>query len=125
MFRIVVREAYLVSRKRRSDEMIPICASRFTCLWPWRPGPGHPVDSIQRRHAVTFRQGWIVEDGVHEVVDHTVIGHNGLTDMNELGRAVPDGMDAQELSRLVVEEQFQHADLVADQLSPGNFPVAR
>ena len=53
-----------------------------------------------------------------------MIGHDGLADVNEFRRAIADRMDAEQLVCLVVKEELQHADVIADDLPSGDLPVA-
>src|SRR5262249_34731685 len=64
------------------------------------------------------------EDGVHEVVDVEVARDHRLTEVNELGRGCAQDVDAQYVSGLGVDEQFEQSGAVAGDLATGKLAVA-
>ena len=70
---------------------------------PLGPGPRQTIDPVERGNFVTFRQSGIVEDGVDEIVDLPLIGHDGLTYVNKLRRAFSNGMNTQECMGVAME----------------------
>ena len=51
-------------------------------------------------------------------------GEHDLADVNDFGRPVADDVDSQQLERVRIENQFQHALFVAQHLALGQFCVA-
>src|SRR6266849_5902792 len=49
-----------------------------------------PVDAVERRHLVAFRQGWVIEHRVDEVVDGSAERQNRLADVDQLARPFAD-----------------------------------
>lgn len=78
----------------------------------WRAGHGYTVgdleliQAIESRHFVGFRQRGIVEDAIDKVGDRASMRHHCLPDMNQFGGLGPNNMDAEELQRLAVKQQF-------------------
>lgn len=89
-----------------------------------QPGAGQTVKAGQSRHFITLGRGRVVEGSVHEVIDLAVVSHDRLPDVDQLGRAVPDGMDPKQFAGLRMEQQLQHPDVVPDQLATCNFAIA-
>jgi hypothetical protein len=79
-------------------------------LWPWsngagpvrQPGEGsvagHAVVSVERGDLVGFGERRIVEGVLDEIVERAAEVEHGLADMDELGRAFADDMDAEQLA---------------------------
>ena len=66
----------------------------------------HAIVPIQRRYAVGFGHGRIVEGRVDEVqqrISGSRLSHNGLADVNDLGRVHAEAVDAEYLERVAVE----------------------
>ena len=76
-----------------------------------------PVDPVKGSGLVTFRQRWIVEHRVDEVIDRAAEGHHRLPDVDQLAGAFADDMHTQQFVILAVKNQLEHADGVADDLS--------
>src|SRR5262245_8743721 len=74
------------------------------------------IHAIQRRDFVRFRQRREIEDVVDEEIDRALEGHDGLADVDEFGGAGADGVDTEDAAIFLMNEEFQHADLVAQQL---------
>src|SRR4029077_6309696 len=70
---------------------------------------------------IAFGHCRVVEDRVAEVVDRSIESHDRLSDMNDLRRRFTDAMHAQKLARRAVEQKFEQAELVAQNLSAGDF----
>src|SRR5215469_15419009 len=83
-----------------------------------------PVDSVKRRHFVAFGQGRIIEYRFDEVVDPAAEGQHRLTDVDQLGCALADDVDAEQLAGLTVKYQLQEPDDVAQDLTAGDLLVA-
>src|ERR1043165_7895614 len=104
-----------------SSARVTRCASSISFVR--QPGSWQPIDAVERCDTITFCQGWIVEDGVDEVIDFSLESHDGLADMNELRGPFSDGMNAQEHAGVAMKEQLDHTGLIADELSSGDFPI--
>src|SRR5258706_15621858 len=65
----------------------------------------------------------VVEDHRDERVDGAAKEDHGLADVNELARAVAETVAADELARLLVEDELHDAVLVADDLAARVFAV--
>jgi hypothetical protein len=88
-------------------------------------GPLQPVQAIQSGDPVGLGEGRIVEDRVAEILDRSAKGEDGLSDMDDLRRAVADRVDAQDLRRLGIEENLELPDLRPDHLPLGELGVLR
>ena len=82
------------------------------------------VQRRQRRDFVTLRQSRIIENRVDKIIEFAAVGHDGLADVHQLGRAFADHMDAEEFPGLGMKQQLEHADGVADDLAAGDLAVA-
>src|SRR5437667_12339610 len=81
------------------------------------------VGGVERRDLVALRQRRVVEDRLEEVVDPAPQGQHRLADMNQLRRAAPDDVDAEDSAILPVEESREEAAVVAQALAGGDRPV--
>ena len=77
------------------------------------------IQPVQRRDLVRLGEGGEVEDVVDEVVDGAAEGHDGLADVDQLRGAGADGVDAEDVVGVLVDEQLEHAGVVAEQLLSG------
>src|ERR1700730_3206863 len=84
-----------------------------------------PIDAVEGRHFVAFRQGGVVEHRVDEVVDRSAERQHRLTDVDQLARPLADDMDAEQLPGLAVKDQLQQPGDVAEDLAAGDLLVAR
>src|ERR1039457_5154137 len=85
----------------------------------------HLVHRVQRGDLVRLGQGRVVEHGVDEVVDGAAAAHHGLADVDELGGAGAEHVDAEQLAGIEGDQQLQHAVGVTDDLAAGQLPVTR
>src|SRR6185436_15141425 len=83
------------------------------------------VQAGQRGDLVALGERRIVEDVIDEVAHRTSERHHGLADVYELGRAFADDVDAQDLPRLLMEEQLEPARGVANDLAARDLTVVR
>src|SRR5579863_1603775 len=67
------------------------------------------VQSIKPGNLVGFCERGIVEDRVAEIVHRAAEGKYGLTDVHDFSGAFTDHVDAEDLSRVRVKENFQHS----------------
>src|SRR2546422_3831774 len=81
------------------------------------------VGGVERRDLVALRQRRVVEDRLEEVVDPAPQGQHRLADMDQLRRAAPDDVDAEESPILPVEEHLEEAAIVAQDLPAGDLSV--
>jgi len=81
------------------------------------------IQPIKARNLVGFCERGIVEDSVAEIVHRAAQGKNGLPDVHNFGGAFTDHVDAEDLSRVRVKENFQHSSVVANDLGLGQFLV--
>ena len=82
------------------------------------------VEGVQRRHFVTLGKRRIIKDGAQEIVQITSKIEYGLPDVDELRRSGSDRVDAQEAPILPVKEELYQSAVIAQNLSPRDFPVA-
>src|SRR5437016_643103 len=82
------------------------------------------VQAIERRHLVTLREGGIVEDALHEIVERSAESHHRLADVHELRRLRAECPYAQELSRLEVKDELEHSVQITEDLAARNFLVS-
>src|SRR5215207_7695668 len=89
---------------------------------------GHRADlvgGIERRHLVGLGEGGVVEDdGDEEVEAARADGHHRLADVDELGGACADRVDAEYRTVLGIDEQLEHAVLVAGHQAARELAVA-
>ena len=81
------------------------------------------VQPIQRRDLVRLGQRRVVEDVVDEVIDGSIERHDGLADVDQLGGAGADGVHAEDRVIVLVDQELEHAVVVAEQLAAGEFAV--
>ena len=62
-----------------------------------------PVDAVERRHLVAFRQGRVIEYGFDEVIDFSTERQYRLTDMDQLARPFANDVDAEQLTGFAVK----------------------
>ncbi len=92
----------------------------------FRPGrcraAEQPVQAVERGDSVGLGHRRIIEGRVDEVVQRVALAglrHDGLANVNDFRRARPETVDAQNLQRLAVEQQLEHADGLAGDLGAG------
>src|ERR1043166_6401294 len=81
------------------------------------------VDAVEGGGLVALGERRVVEDRVDEVVNRALQGHHGLADVQNLGRALADDVDAEYLARLAVEDDLQASGGVAAYLAAGYLAV--
>lgn len=81
------------------------------------------VEAVEGGDFVAFGEGGVVEDGVDEVFDGAFEGHDGLAYVDEFGGVGADGVDTEEGVGVLVDEEFEHADFVVEELAAGDFFV--
>src|SRR5262249_27473103 len=69
------------------------------------------VQAVQSRDLVSLRERRVVERRVPKVIDGGAQGENRLTDVDDLGRAFPDRMHAEDAPRVRIEQDLQKTDL--------------
>jgi hypothetical protein len=62
------------------------------------------IKSIECRCFVALGQGWIVENGIHEVMNFAFQNEHGLTDMEQLRSTLSDDMYAKEIECFPMED---------------------
>ena len=72
------------------------------------------VQAVQGGHLICLGQRGEVEDVVDEELDGAVEGHYGLADVDEFCGACADGVDAQDGEIFLVDEELEHAGVVAE-----------
>src|SRR5262249_27382722 len=82
------------------------------------------VHSVERGDLVGLGQGRVVEDGVDQVVDGAAAAHDRLPDVDQLGGAGAEHVDAEQPVVGQRNKELQHAVGVADDLAAGELPVA-
>src|SRR5690348_17007417 len=81
------------------------------------------IDPIECGGLITFRKRWVVEHIVDEVFDLTLECHHSLPDVDKFTRTFTDNMYPQQLMGLQMEDQFQEASLISDDLPAGDLAV--
>src|ERR1039458_4830883 len=97
----------------RSDNVTPtvfaIAASAFTARHSGRSPESpylplielaYPVQPVERRNFIAFRQGGVVEHRIHEVLQLSAQRHHRLADVQQLAGAFADDVHAQDRMRL-------------------------
>src|SRR5690606_28300020 len=82
----------------------------------------HPVVAVECGDPVRLGHGWVVEGGVDEVeqaVRLTLLRHDRLTDVDDLGSLIPEAVNAEQFQGFGVEQQLQHAGGLAGNLGAG------
>src|ERR1035438_10442044 len=74
------------------------------------------VQAVERGGLVTFGQGRIIENRIHEILYGPFQDHDGLADVQQLGCAFADDMHTQYLLGLPIKDQLQAACSVAADL---------
>src|SRR5207244_5372624 len=85
--------------------------------------PLQPVIPIQRRDLISLGQGRVVHHVIDEVLDRAAVGDHRLAQVDQLGCALADDVDAQELKGLAVKDQFEHAFGVAHDVGAGGLTI--
>src|SRR5207249_7552807 len=70
---------------------------------------GQLIQAVKGCSLVAFGQGRIIEDRVHEVFDRAFQDEDRLADVEKLGRAVANDVNAQQLLGLAMEDELQPA----------------
>src|SRR6185312_8749993 len=83
----------------------------------------HAVEAVERGHFITFREGWIVEDRIDEVVQRSAESHDGLPDVQQLAGALADDVHAEQRVRLAMEDELEAAGGVAADLPARDLAV--
>src|ERR1044072_3322828 len=81
------------------------------------------VDAVEGGSLVALGERRVVEDRVDEVVNRALQDHHGLADVQNLGRALADDVDAEDFARLAVENNLQPARRVAANLAARDLAV--
>ena len=80
------------------------------------------IQAIEGGDLVAFGHRGVVENRIAEVVDRALVGHHGLTDVDNFRGRFADAMYGEQSAGFAVEHQFEHAAGVADDMSAGDFP---
>src|SRR5256885_9571921 len=83
------------------------------------------VGGVEGRDLVALGERRVVEDGVEEVVEPPAQTEHGLADVNELGGPGADRVDAEQPTRLTMEEELHQPRIIADDLSACDLAIAR
>src|SRR4051812_22557421 len=75
------------------------------------------TEGVVGRVLVALGERRVVEDHLDEGVDASAEGHDRLPDVHELGGALADAVDAEELAAVSLDEQLDDAVAVADDLA--------
>ena len=81
----------------------------------------NPIQSINGSNSISFSHGRIVKCRIHEIVEGVggaLLCHDGLPDMDDFGCVGSETMDPKNFKSLTVEQQLEHADGTARNLSP-------
>src|SRR5262249_2467413 len=83
------------------------------------------VVGVERRDLVALGECRIVEHGPEEGIDPAAQAQNRLADMDQLGRAGADRMDAEQWPVLAMEEHLEEPAVVAEDLAARDLSIAR
>src|ERR1017187_1326937 len=103
----------------RSDNVTPTVFAIATPLIEL----AYPVQPVERRDFIAFRQGGIVEHRIHEVLQLSAQRHHRLANVQQLAGAFADDMHAQDRMRLAMEDQLQPARRIAAYLAACNLAI--
>src|SRR5580698_956801 len=90
-------------------ELSPLANGSSARLWALEL-----VHTVERRHFVSFGERRVIEYRVAEILHSAAEIQHGLADVNDFRGALADGVDAEQLLRIAVEEQLEHAALIAE-----------
>ena len=86
-------------------------------------GPSkQPVQPVESSNAVSLSHRRVIERRIDEVIQRVVfprLRHDRLADVDDLGRVLPEAVDAEQLQCLPVKQQFEHSHRLASNLSAG------
>src|SRR6202789_4687543 len=74
------------------------------------------VQPVESSNFITFRQSWIVEHRIHEILQLSAQRHHCLTDVQQLARALADDVHAKDQVVQPMEDQLQPPGRVAANL---------
>ena len=83
------------------------------------------VKTIERRDAVPFGKRWVVKHLVDKIIDPCVKTHGDLSNVDHFGSSPSDDMDAEDLQSVFMEQDLEHARIVADDLVSRDLVVIR
>src|SRR6266568_342529 len=83
----------------------------------------HLVRRVESGDFVRLGQSRVVEDGFDQVVDGATAAHDRLPDVDKLGGAGAEDVDAEQRPVLKRYQELEHAVGVTDDLPAGKFPV--
>src|ERR1039457_7267631 len=78
------------------------------------------ANAIEGGRFVAFSEGWVVEDGVDEVVNGTAQDHDRLADVDKFRCALTNDMNAEDLARVAMENELEAASGIATNLTAGS-----
>ena len=84
-----------------------------------------PVYPIKRRRLLALRQRGIVKHGIHIITHLAAKGHNRLPNVNLFAGALANDVHAQQLARLIMENELKQASGVANDLPARDLAVLR
>src|ERR1039457_1110542 len=82
------------------------------------------IQTVESRDLIGLRERRIVKHRVAEIFDGRAHGQYCLSNVHNLGGAVPDNMYAQQFQRVWIEENLPQPLLVAKHLALGPFRIA-
>src|SRR5258708_1771348 len=83
------------------------------------------IQPVESRNFITFRERWVVEDCIHEIIQLSAQRHHRLTDVQQLARALADDVHAKDRMRHPVEDQLQPSRGIPADLSARNLAIVR
>src|SRR3569833_2185637 len=72
---------------------------------------------------VALGEGWVVEDGVDEVLDCAAEDHDCLANVDLLAGAFADDVDAENFARFSLEDELEAPGSVPADLASGSFAI--
>src|ERR1017187_4519883 len=103
----------------RSDKVTPTIFAIATPLLEL----AHAIQSIESRYFITFREGWIVEDRIHEIVQRSTQRHHRLRYVQQLACFLADDVYAEDRVAGAMEDQLEPPCGVATNLATRNLAI--
>ena len=77
------------------------------------------IEAIQACNFVSFGKCRIIEDRIAKIIHGAAEGQDGLADVHDFRGAFSDDVDTEDFACVRMEENFQHAGVIADDLRLG------
>src|SRR5215207_7566428 len=81
------------------------------------------IDTVKGGGLITFCQSGVIKNCVNEVIHGATKSHDRLTDVDQLTCVLAQDMDTKQFMSLKMEDQFEQANAIADDLSACDLAV--